>query len=135
MLAEEFNTFFTDKIAKIRGNLQHTREEFNLVQSTGYINETCNLQSHQLMKNFTPVDHKDGIKCIRKSPSKSCKLDPIPTEIFKDIVVEIAPLLTALINSSLKNVVFPSKLKVAILRSRLKKINPSRSSHTYISTI
>ena len=66
ILAKEFNTFFTDKIAKIRENLQHTREECNLVQSATYINETCNLLSDQLMKNFTLVDHKDVIKCIKE---------------------------------------------------------------------
>ena len=42
-LAEEFNLFFTDKIAKIRENLQHTREECNPVQSATYISGTCNL--------------------------------------------------------------------------------------------
>ena len=40
MLAEESNTFFIDKIAKIRENPQHTREECNLVQSATYISET-----------------------------------------------------------------------------------------------
>ena len=38
MLAEEFNTFFIDKIARIRENLQHLRDECNVVQSTTYIN-------------------------------------------------------------------------------------------------
>ena len=32
------------------------------------------------MKNSALVDHKDVIKFIRKSPSNSCKLDPIPIE-------------------------------------------------------
>ena len=122
MLAEEFNAFFTDEIAKIRGNLQQRREECNLIQSKMPINETCNLWSHQLMNTFTPVDHKDVIKCIRKSPSKSWRLDPISTEILTDIVVEIAPLITALINCSLENGLFPDKLKEAFLKPLLKKI-------------
>ena len=58
------------KIVKIGENLQHIRGECSLVQSTTYINETCNLQPDQLMKKYTLVDHKDVIKFIRKSPSK-----------------------------------------------------------------
>ena len=123
MLAEVFNTFFIDKIAKIRDNLQHTRVECNLVQSTTYINKTCNLQSHQPMRNLTLVNYKDVIKFIMKSLSNCCELDLILTEILKDTVVEISPLLTALINYSSENAVFPHKLKEAFLRPLLKMIN------------
>ena len=123
MLAEEFNTFFNDKIAKMRGNLQQTRKECSLVQSATYINEACSLQSDQLMKNFTPVGHKYVIKCIRKSLSKSFELYLIPTEILNAIVVEILPFLTVIINCSLENGVFPDKLKEAFLRPLLKKVN------------
>ena len=75
------------------------------------------------MKNLTPVDHKDVIKCIRKSPSNSCELDPIPTDILIYIVVEILLLITALISCSLENGVFLYKLKEAFPRPLLKKIN------------
>ena len=120
---EEFNTFFIDEIAMIRENLQYTREEHSLVQRTTYINDICNLDSDQLMKNFKLFNHIDVIKFIRKSPSKSYQLDPIPTDILKDIVVEISPLLIALINCSLGNRVFPDKQKEAFLGLLLKKIN------------
>ena len=83
------------------------------------------------MKNFTTVDHKDVIKFIRKSPSKSCKLDPIPTEILKDIVVKISPLPTALINCSLENRVFPDKMNEAFLKLLLKNINLDHIKKNY----
>ena len=120
---EEFNTFSIDKIAKIRENLQHTREECNLVQSTTHISEICNLQSDQVMKNFILVDHKYFSKFIMKSPPKNCELDTIPTEILRDIVVEISLLLTAQVSCSLENGVCPDKLKEAFLRPLLKKVN------------
>ena len=51
------------------------------------------------------------------------QIGSIPMEILKDIVVEISPILTALINCSLENGVFPDKLKEVVLRPLLKKIN------------
>ena len=89
------------------------------------------------MKNFTPFDLKGVIKYIRKSPSKNCKLDPISTEILKDIVVEISLLLTALTNCSLENGVFLDKLKEAILRPLLKKIcpDPIKKNYSLISNL
>ena len=68
---------------------------------------------------------------------QSCEWDPIPTEILKDIVVEIAPLLTALINCSVENGVFPDKLKEAFLRPLPKKINldPIKKNYRPISNL
>ena len=90
------------------------------------------------MNNFTSVGHKYVIKCIRKSPSKSCEMDSIPTEIPKDIAVEISPLLTVLINFSLENGLFQDKLKEAFLRMLLlKKINldPIKRNYRLISNL
>ena len=50
-----------------------------------------------------------------KSPSKSCELDPVPTDLLKDIINELAPVLTGLINTSLQQGIFPKELKDALL--------------------
>ena len=75
------------------------------------------------MHNFTPVDYKDVIKLVKSPPSKSCKLDPIPTDLLKGMITELAPLTEAVVNSSLDQGIFPSTLKEALLRPFLKKIN------------
>ena len=90
------------------------------------------------MKNFTPVDHKDVIKFIKELPSRGYLLTPIPTEILKDVTVEISSLLTALINCSLENNgVFLDKLKEAFLRPMLKRINldPIKKNYRVISNL
>ena len=76
MLAEEFNTFFTNKIAKIRENLQHRRKGCSQVQSATYISETCNLWSDQLMKNFTQVGHKMSSNTSGNHHQRAVNLTP-----------------------------------------------------------
>ena len=89
------------------------------------------------MKNFTPVDHKDVNKFIRKSPSNSSELDPIPMEILHRYSSGNFTLLTVLLNCSLENGVFPDKLKEAFLRLLLKKINldPIKKNYMPISNL
>ena len=47
------------------------------------------------MQNFTVVNYKDVIKLVKSSPSKSCKLDPIPTDLLKGMIAGLAPLIAA----------------------------------------
>ena len=42
-----------------------------------------------------------------KAPSKSCELDPIPTDLLKEVTHELSPILTDLINTSLKTRYIP----------------------------
>ena len=60
---------------------------------------------------------------INKSPSKSCELDPIPTEILKEFLPSIGPLFTSVVNESLQTGVFPLHLKEALVKPLLKKAN------------
>ena len=56
-----------------------------------------------------------------KAPSKSCELDPIPTDLLKEVTYKLSPILTDLINTSLKQGTFPMELKKALLQPLLKK--------------
>ena len=56
-----------------------------------------------------------------KAPSKSCQLDPIPTDLLKEVTHDLSPILTDLINTSLKQGTFPMQLKKAFLQPLLKK--------------
>ena len=62
------------------------------------------------MHNFTLVNYKDVIKLVKSSPSKSCELDPIPTDLLKGTITELASLIAAVVNSSLGQGIFPSAL-------------------------
>ena len=60
---------------------------------------------------------------VRKSPTKTCEADPIPTALLKDILPNIVPLLREIVNKSSQTGTFPDDLKVALVRPLLKKIN------------
>lgn len=70
---------------------------------------------------FTPTTEKEITGLIQKSPSKSCKLDPIPTWLLKECVTELAPMITAIVNKSLQLGSVPQPLKHAHVCPLLKK--------------
>jgi len=55
------------------------------------------------------------------SPSKSCVLDIMPTNIFKKFIDLFLPYLTGLINLCLSSGVFPISCKHAVVMPLLKK--------------
>ena len=57
-----------------------------------------------------------------ETPFKSCKLDPIPTDLLKEVIHELSPVLTDLINTSLQQGTFPMELKKALLWPLLIKV-------------
>ncbi len=113
-LANKFSDFFCEKVTKIRNDL-----------------DTCEIPTMVLDSKCAPsaslsefsVLTVDEVKAlIRKSPSKSCALDPIPTELLKQCMEVLAPILTDIINQSLANGDVPSTMKEALLFPLLKKI-------------
>ena len=58
-----------------------------------------------------------------KSPSKSCELDPLPTNLLKQVLEYVLPLITAIINRSLVESKVPACFKKANVRPLLKKPN------------
>ena len=58
---------------------------------------------------------------ITRAPSKSCKMDPIPTDVLKKFLPELLPYITDVCNSSLQQGSFPLNQRHAIIRPRLKK--------------
>ena len=53
--------------------------------------------------------------------SKSCKTDPIPTHIFKQLLPSVIPTVTKIVNLSLSEGQFCHMWKVAVVRPLLKK--------------
>ena len=80
-LAEDFNTFFCNKIKVIRDNLDGDP------LTAGSTPVTANPPVHGLT-NFTPTTPEVLCNIIMSSPSKSCELDPIPAWLLKDCTDE-----------------------------------------------
>ncbi len=56
------------------------------------------------------------------SPNKCCELDPMPTWMIRDCIEEVLPLMTKIINLSLRSGEMPDDLKLAIIKPLLKKL-------------
>ena len=57
---------------------------------------------------------------IMKSPNKSSSLDPLPTQLLKQCIDILIPVITEIINKSLKSGCFPDILKNAIVTPIMK---------------
>ena len=110
-LAERFADYFSEKIVKIRSDLQEIRQDLLQTQ------ESCS----SILSEFQPASETEVRKIIRESASKSCSLDPIPTGLLKDCLETLLPVITKIVNLSLSECVMPENLKEAILSPILKK--------------
>ena len=112
-LAEDFNNFFSDKIANIMTVLNKSNPYPEYIESDYITTErfTC----------FTLTNQNDLMKMISKTVTKSCELDPINTNILKENVKVLAPALVDIVNTSLDDAIETENLKSAMVRQLLKK--------------
>ena len=109
-LAQEFATFFQNKIKNIRDTLSD-KPHFTTVR-----NDSPSLRC------FAPMMEQQVIKTICSLKSKSCELDPIPTTIFLKLLEELALLITKIVSVSLTQAEFSTDWKTEVVRPLLKKI-------------
>ena len=73
IFADQFSVFFNSTIDKIR---EEVDSAISGVTVSSYINSN---HSNCSMLTFQCVTPEDLIKVIKKCPTKSCDLDPLPT--------------------------------------------------------
>ena len=78
------------------------------------------LMEHQMF-TFQQLSVDEVCKLINSAKAKSCELDPIPSKLLKTNSREIAPVITEILNVSLKTGDFCKELKQALLYPFLKK--------------
>ena len=66
------------------------------------------------LDTFALVSEDDVHKLVIKSQTTSCVLDPMPTKLVKEYIVELLPLLTHIINHSIATGEFPHEWKTAM---------------------
>ena len=111
-LTERFSAHFTNKIANLRQNMVSCTAP-NYTSSISALK--CSLGE------FNEVTPETVHAQIKKSPSKSCPLDPIPTRTLKACTEELVPAITSLVNSSLLKGIFPNAFKEGRLLPKIKK--------------
>ena len=116
-LADNLNNFFDDKISKIMEKLTPTE---NNPVNNNYIEEIYH--TSQRHHEFVILNTNEVRKLVLKSASKSCELDPVPTQLLKQNIEIVLPTITSIINIPLLEGKFTINLKVALLRPLLKKM-------------
>ena len=116
-LTNDFNAFFTDKIQKIREDPNC----FKIQQGLMNTSEMSGLPDDIALRKFRQVSIEETTRYVMKAPSKSCELVLIPMSLLKEVIHELSPILTDLINTSLQQGTFPMELKKALLQPLLKK--------------
>lgn len=112
-LANRFSTFFHTKIADIHKYL----DELSITATPTL---PARPRTSDLVQ-FSAVSEQDIMKLIRKSPAKSCSLDPIPTSLLMAHSDTLLPAITRIVNTSLTTGMFPTQLKEAHVTPLLKK--------------
>ena len=111
--ANNFGSYFKNKIATIRGNLDKIQADPPTYESF----------TKTSMTNFKPVTVQTVIDIIKSSPPKSCCLDPIPTNILVNNIECLSNVVTDIINESLISGTVPPMFKQAVVVPLLKKVN------------
>ena len=112
-LPQHFCDYFAEKINLLRSSLDKKNAILpSYIESTG-----------PKLSSFHPVREKDILDIIQTMPTKSCDLDPIPTELTKKYIQELVPLITDIVNASLEDGLVPHQFKEAIVIPLIKKVN------------
>ena len=107
-LANRFSCFFKEKIDKIRDNLPDCSDINQEIAQSPPVS-TLNVTEEEVWK------------IICKSPAKSCMLDPIPIWLIKESRSELLPVMTNIMNSSLRSSQVPKSMKSVLMTLLLKK--------------
>ncbi|XP_072046604.1 uncharacterized protein [Amphiura filiformis] len=99
-LADKFACFFKSKIDKISAefDIDICIGNDSMVQSSGQTTDTLTCFVPALVDEFETV--------IGKLANKSCNLDPLPTWILKQNVSVVSPIVTKIVNASLRDGIF-----------------------------
>ena len=108
-LAEEFASFFLEKVEDIRLQFQNADE---------YIPEVNT--SVLRLQHLLPMTYKEIEREILSMKNKTCELDTIPTNLLRDILLTVLKIITQIVNMSLTTSTFPLYWKKAIIRPLIK---------------
>ncbi len=117
-LSNKFNTYFVNKIDTIRRNLGSLSQ--CRLADTDVLSADVEFKGDALNTlSATSIDEVK--KIVMKSATKSCELDPIPASLLKQSIDYIIPVITDIINASLRESTVPQSFREAIVRPLLKK--------------
>ena len=111
-LPDSFATFFDDKIAKLRSELDsHTSNQM--------VSHSRTIPSP--LVELSSTTEAEVHKILKSSPVKTCSLDPLPARLFKIVLPAMVPCLVNMINCSFMAADFPACMKSSVITPLIKK--------------
>ena len=117
-LCERMADFFTNKIHAIHEELAKIQEDLPAQDPDPPFDDRL-----PYFCDFSPVTEDEIHKIIRQAAPKSCCLDPIPTQLLKECLDLLVPLITRMVNQSFSSGYVPKSFKLAAVTPLLKKAN------------
>ena len=114
-LADQFMDFFISKTTKIKATLQNSTSNQDYLPTLPVCPVPVKLSEFELVSTETVA------KLVRSSKSKTCPLDPLPTNLVKECIDVLAPMYQQMINLSLSSAVVPGHWKAGLISPILKK--------------
>ena len=113
-LADKMAEFFTGKVEKIR-------DELRTIQTEAEESRIDSEEQVPMLTTFPPITADELKEIIMKAATKSCQLDPLPTNITKECIDFLLPALLKIINTSLASSTVPMSFKKALVTPLIKK--------------
>ena len=115
-LANNFADFFHEKILKIHSGLEDRRSQ-SIPSPHCHDTPVCTAK----FRKFQPISEHELSILIRRTPIKTCELDPLPAHLLSNCLDLLLPVISQIVNSSLAQGIVTSDMKEALLRPLLKK--------------
>ena len=113
--AEDLLRFFSSKVASVRQATEGMPAESNLPSSPA------------VFDSFEPCAADEIGKIISATPTKSCSVDPLPTQILKEFLSEVLPFIVNMCNTSHEEGCLPLSQRHAIVSPHVKKAGADQS--------
>ena len=118
-LANDMGSYFDSKIVGIRNEIESRQQAVDPSELTSL--PQAQICSSSLC-SFNQVSEEQLQIIISEVSNKTCALDPIPTNIVKKCSNELNPTIMTIVNTSLKEGLFPSTLKTSIVKPKIKDL-------------
>lgn len=123
LVAEDMADFYNEKISKIRNDITDNASQHRSKSTSNY---TINDFS---FTKFTAITIEELEKCVSEMKNKTSQSDPAPTWLVKKSMELLKHILLHIVNSSLRENIFPEELKNALITPVIK--DERKSSEEY----
>ena len=111
----------SEALAHLFGRFFQSKIELICRQFSPNVTVPLPVRTSAILSSLRPTTSVDIESLLRKTPSKTCDLDPISSKLVKDCASTFAPIISNIINLSFQQASVPSALKLAFIRPLLKR--------------